>query len=140
MQNSKWTLWNGILWISKKQRKHISLFWQNMPTMEQKFKKPQKDGKRTRMDDPNVPYILFFWSLVPWLVQRCQGNSGINLKPSDNDDYPVIKSQGSTTFTVNGEENMRSCPQYVHFNNMFKGIWVPKTQYLLWQFPLNLIT
>ena len=43
----------------------------------------QKDEKRTRIDDPNVqpqvPYVLFFQSLVPRLVQRCQGNCGINL-------------------------------------------------------------
>ena len=67
---------------------------------------------------PQVPYILFFRSLVQRLVQRCQENCGINLKPSDNEDYLVVKSHGSTTFTVNGEEKTRSGPQYVHFNNV----------------------
>ena len=54
----------------------------------------QKDEKRTRIDDPNVqpkvPYVLFFRSLVPRLVQRCQGNCSINLKPSDDEDYLVV--------------------------------------------------
>ena len=100
--------------------------------MEQEFKKPQrsvkkanekqrkketpeifiervqKDEKRTSIDDtnfqPQVPYILFFRSLVPRIVHRCQGKCGINLKALDNEDYLVVKSHGSTTFTVNGEE------------------------------------
>ena len=67
---------------------------------------------------PQVPYILFFRSLVQRLVQRCQENCGINLKPSDNEDYLLLKSRGSNTFTVNGEEKTRSGPQYVHFNNV----------------------
>ena len=68
----------------------------------------QKDEKRTSIDDtnfqPQVPYILFFRSLVPRIVHRCQGKCGINLKVLDNEDYLVVKSHGSTTFTVNGEE------------------------------------
>ena len=68
-------------------------------------------------------------------------NSGINLKPSDNEDYPVIKSQVSATFTVNGEENMRRCPQYVHFNNVcLKEYGYLKHSTCYDQFPLNLIT
>ena len=83
----------------------------------------QKDEKRIRIDDPNVqpqvPYVLFFQSLVPRLVQRYQGCYGINLKPSDNEDYLVVKSHSSTSFTVNGEEKTRSGSQYVHFNNVY---------------------
>ena len=105
-------LMDSVKWHSldaEKRRKHVSLFRQHMPTMEKEFKKPQKSGKkanekqrkrketqerervqkdekRTRIDDPNVqpqvPCVLFFRSLVPRLVQRCQGNCGINLKPS----------------------------------------------------------
>ena len=84
---------------AEKRRKHVLLFRQHIPTMEQEFKKPQKSwkkanekprkrketpenfierfqkDKRTRIDDPNVqpqvPYVLFFRSLVPRLVQRC---------------------------------------------------------------------
>ena len=141
-----------------------------MSTMEQEFKKPQKSGKkanekqrkrkgtpeifvervqkdekRTRIDHPNVqpqvPYVLFFRSLVPRLVQRCQRNCGINLKPSDNEDYLVVKSHGSTTFTVNGEEKTRSGPQYVHFKNVcLKEHAYLKHNTRYDQFPLNLIT
>ena len=76
--------------ISKeKRKKHVSLFRQHIPTTEQEFKKPQKSGKklnekqrkgketpqifvervqkdkkRTRIDDPQVPYFLFVQSLV----------------------------------------------------------------------------
>ena len=52
---------------------------------------------------PQVPYVLFFRSLAPRIVQRCQWNCGINLKPSDNENYLVVKSYGSTTYTVNGD-------------------------------------
>ena len=34
---------------------------------------------------------------------------------SDNEDYLVVKSHGSTTLTVNGEETTKSGPQDVHF-------------------------
>ena len=131
---------------AEKRRKHVSLFQQHMSAIEKEFKKPQKSGekanekqrkrketpeifvervqkdeKRTSIDDPNVqpqvPYVLFFWSLVPRLFQRCQGNCSINLKSSDNEDYLVVKSHGST-ITVNGEEKTRSGLKYVHFNNV----------------------
>ena len=140
----------SVKWHSldaEKRRKHVSLFRQHMPTMEQEFKKPQKSGKkanekerkrkktpeifiervqkdekRARIDDanvqPQVPHVLFSRHLVPRLVPKYQRNCGINPKPSDNEDYLVVKSHGSTTFTVNGEEKTRSGPQYVHFNNV----------------------
>ena len=76
--------------ISKqKGKKYVSLFRQHIPTTEQEFKRPQKSGKkvnekqrkgketpqifvdrvqkdkkRTRIDDPQVPYFLFVQSLV----------------------------------------------------------------------------
>ena len=76
---------------AEKRRKHVSLFRQHTPTMEQEFKKPQKsrksnekqrkenpeifvervqkDEKRTWIDDFNfqlqVPYVLFFRSSAP---------------------------------------------------------------------------
>ena len=115
-------------------------------TMEQEFRKPekhgkkanekqrkrrktpeifveivQKDEKRTIINDPNVqpqvPFVLFFRSLVQQLVQRCQENSDINLKPSHNENFLVLKSHGSSIIIVSGEEKTRSGPQYVHFNN-----------------------
>ena len=161
---------DSVKWHSldaEKRRKHVSLFRQHMPTMEQEFKKPQKSGKkanekqrkrketpeifvervqkdekRKRIDDsnvqPQVPYVSFFRSLLPRLVQRCQGNCGINLKPLDNEDYLVVKSHGSTTFTVNGEEKTRSGP---HFNNVcLKEYAYLKHNTRYDQFPLNNIT
>ena len=76
--------------ISKqKGKKYVSLFRQHIPTTEQEFKRPQKSGKkvnekqrkgketpqifvdrvqkdkkRTRIDDSQVPYFLFLQSLV----------------------------------------------------------------------------
>ena len=79
---------------AKKRRKHVLLFQQHIRTMEQESKKPQKSGKkahekqrkrkdtpeffiirvwkdekRTRIDDPSIqpqlPFVLFFWYLVP---------------------------------------------------------------------------
>ena len=127
MDSAKWHSLDA-----EKQRKYVSLFCQHFPTMEQEFKKPhksvkkankknkekketpeifiervQKDEKRTTTDDtnfqPQVSYFLFFRSLVPRIVQRCQRKCGINLKALDNEDYLVVKSHGSTTFTRNGE-------------------------------------
>ena len=98
--------------------------------MEPEFKREKREkSKRKSLErweknkkDPNVQpqpsYVLFFRSLVPRLVQRCQENCDINLKPSDNEDYLVVKSHDSTTFTVNGEKTTRSGPQYVHLNKV----------------------
>ena len=98
--------------------------------------------KRTRNDDLNVQsQVPCALSLVSRLVQRCQGNCGVNLKPSDNEDYLVVKSHGSTTFIVNGEEKARSGPQYVHFYNIcLKEYAYLKHNTRCDQLPLNLIT
>ena len=135
MQNSKWTLWNGIFWMPKNKGIRFHYFdstskqWnKSLKTLRKvrkkqtknkekgwrlhKWWKSQKDEKRTTIDDPfffffifqpQVPYVLFFRSLAPRIVQRCQWNCGINLKPSDNENYLVVKSYGSTTYTVNGD-------------------------------------
>ena len=105
----------------------------------------QKDEKRARIDYPNVqpqvPHVIFFRSLVPRLVQRCQGYCGINLKTSDNEDYLIVKSHGSTRFTVNGEEKTRGGPPYVHFNNVcLKQYTYLKHNTRCDNFPLNFIT
>ena len=60
---------------------------------------------------------------------------------SDNEDYLVLISHGSTTFTIHGEEKMRSGPQYVHLNNVcLKEYAYLKHNTLYDQFPLNNIT
>ena len=86
---------------NKKQKKR-------METPEICVGRVQEDEKTTRIDNPNaqlqVPKVLFF---------RLIYFSGINLKPSDNEDYLIVKSHGSTTFPVDGEERTRTCPHYV---------------------------
>ena len=86
---------------NKKQKKR-------METPEIFVGRVQEDEKTTRIDNPKaqlqVPKVLFF---------RLIYFSGINLKPSDNEDYLIVKSHGSTTFTVDGEERTRTCPHYV---------------------------
>ena len=49
------------------------------------------------LPDPNnveiISYELFFRSVVPLLVNRCQGNCGDKLFPADKEDYVVVKSR-----------------------------------------------
>ena len=72
-----------------------------------------------RVENPNasrpVEYQLFLRSLVPRVVERCQGNCGIKLKPADNRDYLLVKSHGPSTYMVKGESRTRYGPQYIHF-------------------------
>ena len=72
-----------------------------------------------RVENPNaswrVEYQLFLRSLVPCLVERCQGNCIIKLKPADNRDYLLVKSHGTSTYTVQGESRTRYGRQYIHF-------------------------
>ena len=79
-----------------------------------------RQAKRIRVKDPNCeqknPFELFFRSLVPRLVEKCQGNCGQILSQSKVEGYLLIKSNGSTIFLVNGEERTKIGPQYVHFN------------------------
>ena len=72
--------------------------------LEDREKKPEK---KVRIDGPHakrtVLYELYFRSLVPRLVERCQGNCGVKLKTSDDGDYLLIKSHDPSTYTVKGE-------------------------------------
>ena len=71
------------------------------------------------VENPNasrpVEYQLFLRSLVPGVVERCQGNCGIKLKPADNRDYLLVKSRVPSTYMVKGESRSRYGPQYIHF-------------------------
>ena len=119
-------------------RNHVKKFRLYKPTLSDEYVKPKKsdkkpsDGgkrickqqetevivdrhaKRIRIEDPNcepeIPFELFFRSLVPRLVEKCQ------LSQSNEKDYLLIQSNGPTTFLVNGEERTTVGPQYVHFN------------------------
>ena len=87
---------------NEKQRKRMET-----PQMVKESERWEKSNNRWSIFffffQPQVPYVLFFPSLAPRIVQRWQWNCGINLKLSDNENYLVVKSYGSTTYTVNGD-------------------------------------
>ena len=125
-------------------RKHVKKFRMYKPTLDEECVKPKKSGKkpseggkrirkqqktevnvdrhakRIRIEDPNcepeIPFELFFRSLVPRLVEKCQSKCDRKLSQSNEEDYHLVKSNGPTKFLVNGEERMKVGPQYVHFN------------------------
>ena len=75
-----------------------------------------------RVENPNASlpleccqYQLFLWSLVPRLVECCQGNCGIKLKPADNRDYLLVKSHGPSTYMIKEESRTRYGLQHIHF-------------------------
>ena len=84
-------------------------------------KNESSNEKKIRIEDPNaernITYTLYLRSRVPRLVERCQGNCGDKLSPSDLEDYLLVKSHGPSHFTVKGEARTKFGPQYIHFNN-----------------------
>ena len=85
-----------------------------------------------RIEDPNgerpIVYELFFRSMVPRLVQRCQGNCGVKLCTVDEGDYLLVKSYGISTFSVKGETRSKYAPLYIHFKKrVLKGVFPSKT-------------
>jgi len=155
---------------AKKRMKHVADFRQHSPTLDEHFSKPSKSGRKpneskrtrkpqptvfidrisrandhTRIDNPNaereVKYELFFRSMVPRLVQRCQGNCGVNLFPADQKDYLLVRSYGLSTYTVKGETRSKYGPQYVHFNSeCLKEYSHQKHDVAYEKFPLSLLT
>ena len=84
------------------------------------YKKEKESRKSFTFQDPNAPekiwYELFFRSMVPRLVNRCQGNCGDELFPADNEDYVVVKSRGCISFmNKQGEMDSKLCPLYIYF-------------------------
>ena len=84
------------------------------PTLDDQFDK-QKSSGRTPSDknendtrkpftfqDSKAPekisYELFFHSVVPRLVNRCQGSCGDKLFPVGKEGYFVVKSRGGINF------------------------------------------
>ena len=106
------------------------------------FRKMRKEQESMiQMFNHKFHSFYFCQFLVPKLVQSYQGDCGINLKASDNENYLALKSHRSTTFTINGEENTRSDIWYVHFNNIcLKEYAYLKHNTRYNQSPLNLIT
>ena len=84
-------------------------------------KKEKESRKSFTVQDPNAPekisYELFFRSLVPRLVNRCQGNCcGDKLFPADKEDYLVVKSRGCISFmNKQGEMDSKYYSLYIHF-------------------------
>ena len=97
--------------VGKKQMKNKEKERRLQKSLLKDFRRMRKEQESmTQMLDHKFHAFYFFQFLVPKPVQSYQGNCGINLKASDNEDYLAVKSHSSTTITVNGEENTRSGP------------------------------
>ena len=101
---------------TKNRMKHVANFRKYSLSLEEHFNKPVKSGRKSneskrrrkkdadividrmektkkvqRVEDPNaeqpIAYELFFQSMVPRLVQRCQGTCGVKLCTADEGDY-----------------------------------------------------
>ena len=105
--------------------KHVASSRQYVLSLDEHFPKPSTSGRKSnernkepeilidrnnsdsdrahvmRVENPNafrtVEYQLFLRSLVPRLVEHCQGNCGIKLKPAHNRDYLLVNSHGPST-------------------------------------------
>ena len=69
------------------------------------------------MGDTKLPRRVTYElrSMVPRLVDRCQGNCGKKLLPADEQDYLLVKSWGHSNFFYKGENKSKYGPQYIHF-------------------------
>ena len=168
---------DNVKWHSmtlEERKKHVLAFRNYNPSLEDKFIKPAKSGrkpshqtrkrkpepdvlinrlenkgkrsgKKVQIEDPNakrtVPYELFFRSLVPRQVERCQGNFGNKLKPAHNGDYLLIKLHDPFSYSFKGESKTKYGPQYIHFkNNCLKEYAYLKHDVTYEKFPLSVIT
>ena len=101
-----------------KERRTKGRGWGNL---KQKLSWIEWKAGKVKIQDPNIArkvvYELHLRSMVPRKVERCQGNCGVKLEPSDeaNNDYLVVKSFGTSTFMVKGESHSKYGPRYVHF-------------------------
>ena len=100
--------------------------WTRKPDFESAFDWLDKNEKESRksftFQDPNAPekisYELFFCSMVPRLVNRCQGNYGDKLFLVGKEDYLVVKSRGRIRISFGnkqGEMDSKYCPLHIHF-------------------------
>ena len=104
----------------------------------------EKTKKVQRIEDPNaerpIVYELFFRSMVPRLVQHCQGNCGMKLCAADEGDYLLVKSYGISTFSVKGEKRSKYGPLYIHFKSeCLKEHAHHKHDVFCKEFPLSLV-
>ena len=81
-------------------------------------KKEKENRKSFSFRDPNAPEKLlcelFFRSVVPCLVNRCQGNCGDELFLVDKEDYLVVKPRGHISLmNKQGEMDSKYCSLYI---------------------------
>ena len=89
-------------------------------------KKKKGNRKSFTFQDSNAPkkisYELFFRSVIPRSVNRCQGNRGDKLFAADKEGYLVVKSRGCISFMNNQDEmELKYCPiiSKVFLHNVF---------------------
>ena len=59
---------------------------------------------------------FFSRSMVPHLINRCQGNCEDKLFPADKEDYFGVKPRGHISFmNKHGEMDSKYCPLHIHF-------------------------
>ena len=155
---------------TKNRMKDVANFRKYSSSLEEHFDKPVKSGRKPneskrrrkrdadividrmektkkvqRIEDPNaerpIVYELFFRSMVPRLVQRCQGNCGVKLCTADEGDYLLVKSYGTSTFSVKDETRSKCGPLYILFKNeCLKEYAHQKHDVFYKEFPLSLVT
>ena len=71
------------------------------------------------MEDPKLSRRVTYElrSMVPRLVDHCQGNCSEKLRPADEQDYLLVKSWGRSNFFYKGENKWKHGPQYINFKN-----------------------
>jgi hypothetical protein len=160
------TRWHSM--APENRKKCVESFRKYNPTLEESFKKPSQSGKKPcqrvrkkrktssetiidrlskdffRVNNPHgerkVAYTIYLRSLVPRLVERCQGNCGERLRPADTDDYLLVRSHGPSTYMVNGEMKTKYGPQYIHFHsNCLKEYSMRKHEKEYETFPFEII-
>ena len=82
-----------------------------------------RHAKRIPIEDPNcepdISFEIFFPSLAPRLVEKCQSNCGQKLSQPREEGSLIIISNGPTKLLVNGEEQKKVGPHYIYFNQKY---------------------
>ena len=79
--------------------------------------------------------------MVPRLVQRFQGDCGVKLSTADEGDYLLVKSYGTSTFSIKDETGSKYGPLYIHFKSeCLKEYAHQKHDVFSKEFPLSLVT
>ena len=91
---------------------------QSQPTIP--TKQTKNKARTVEVDDPSSPpeikYELHLRSMVPRIVQKCQGYCQRSLIPADHKDYFLVKSFARSYYMHNGKKLFKVAPQYIQFN------------------------